>query len=93
MYHLRGNSYIPLHAFYETFGEYLFGSLSKAYDHLESITNSFDIFLAIDQNICIQVKMLYPDAEMPRFDVSLIDEDNLKMLYLSEGKWETCRWV
>jgi Haem-NO-binding len=84
---LQINSGIPLNVLYEVFGEYLFGSLSKAYGQMfEGINNSFDMFMSIDQNIHVQVRKLYPDAELPTFDVSLIDEDNLKMIYYSERK-------
>ncbi len=87
VHNLHINSGIPLNVLYEVFGEYLFGSLSRAYGQMfDGITNSFDMFLAIDQNIHVQVKKLYPDAELPRFEVSLIDENNLKMLYSSERK-------
>lgn len=86
-YNLHLNSGLPLNVLYEVFGEYLFGSLFKAYGQMfEGIANSFDMFLAIDQNIHVQVQKLYPDAELPRFDVSLIDENNLKMIYFSERK-------
>lgn len=87
VHNLHINSGLPLNVLYEVFGEYLFGSLSRAYSQMfEGITNSFDMFLAIDQNIHVQVKKLYPDAELPRFDVNLVDENNLKMIYSSERK-------
>jgi hypothetical protein len=65
VYNLHINSGIPLSLLYEVFGEYLFESLYKAYSHMfAGIDNSFEMFMAIDQNIHVQVKKLYPDAEL-----------------------------
>ena len=59
----------------------------KSYGHMfVRIKDSFEMLQAVDQNIHLQVKMLYPEAELPKFEVSQLDDNTLKMIYKSERK-------
>jgi hypothetical protein len=84
---LHVKSGLAVDALYQVFGEYLFHSLMKAYGHMfAEIKDSFQMLKAIDQHIHVHVKMLYPDAELPQFDVCEVDHSTLKMIYKSERR-------
>ncbi|MHA6327073.1 heme NO-binding domain-containing protein [Roseivivax sp. CAU 1753] len=44
---------------------------------------AFAFLEAVDQEIHVEVKKLYPDAELPRFETERQGEDRLKMVYYS----------
>lgn len=84
---LHEKSGLELSVLYEVFGEYLFNSLIKAYGHMfVDMTDSFQMLKAIDHNIHVQVRKLYPDAELPKFEVTELNAKQLKMIYTSERK-------
>jgi hypothetical protein len=85
--HLHQKTQIDLNVLYEVFGEYLFNSLMRAYGHMfVDITDSFQMLKAVDQHIHVQVVKLYPDAELPKFEVDQLDDKTLKMIYSSERR-------
>ncbi|SOE21726.1 Haem-NO-binding [Spirosomataceae bacterium TFI 002] len=78
---------IPLPILLETFGEYLFGSLQRAYGGLFSeITSGIELLNSIEHHIHVQVKKLYPDAELPTFKVLEKSDQRIVMEYYSERK-------
>lgn len=65
------------------FGKYLFNFFKKAYPlFFEGIDSSFDFLSTIEDKIHPQVLKLYPDAELPRFEIS-ISESSMEMIYSS----------
>lgn len=46
-------------------------------------TTAFALLESVDQEIHIEVKKLYPEAELPRFDTQRISNDQLEMVYSS----------
>ncbi len=67
------------------FGEYLFQVLAVSYPQFISKTNSVLEFLAsIETYIHIEVKKLYPDAELPSFDSKKNEDGSLELIYTSE---------
>lgn len=67
------------------FGEYLFGRLVEIYpDILMETASCFDFLESIDNHIHVEVRKLYPDAELPVFTTSRPTENSLKMIYQSE---------
>lgn len=69
----------------KTFGNHLFIALAKNYPHfLVGTKKSFDLLRQIDSHIHINVKKLYPDAQLPRFEVVDVDEHTLWMDYYSD---------
>ncbi len=72
----------------KVFGKYLFGQFAKSYAHFfEGSKNAFDFLLSIENYIHVEVLKLYPDAELPKFETSIIDEGKtLKMVYSSERR-------
>lgn len=84
---LNEQTQIPLATLLETFGEYLFNSLFKAYGAMFSdLTNAFDMLSSIEKYIHVQVKKLYPDAELPTFIIEEHTPAKLVMLYQSERR-------
>ena len=71
-----------LHAF----GEHLFKVFYTNYSvFFKNVKHPFDLLEQIDGHIHVEVKKLYPDAELPSFETERI-EGGMKMTYRSERK-------
>ncbi len=71
-----------LHAY----GKYLFNVFSKNYSvFFKDVTCAFDFLERIDNYIHIEVKKLYPDAELPSFEITR-NGNEMAMLYKSSRK-------
>ena len=69
------------------FGGYLFGTFAKGYsDMLSGIDSTFAMLSRLDDFIHPQVRKLYPDAELPGFEIVYKDEQRLNMIYTSSRK-------
>lgn len=69
----------------ETFGKHLFGVLSKTYPYFFArTTTSFELLMSVDSHIHVEVRKLYPDAELPHFEVTRVAENILWMDYYSD---------
>lgn len=69
----------------QAFGRHLFGRFFVAYPNLfEGVETAFDFLQKVDGYIHVEVRKLYPDAELPRFDTRMIGENSLEMIYRSE---------
>ena len=67
------------------FGRRLFGQFAKRYSHvLPDYKNSFELLVAVEEIIHVEVKKLYPDAELPTFDISRPGPETLVMVYRSQ---------
>lgn len=51
-------------------------------------TSAFGLLEAVDRQIHVEVKKLYPDAELPKFDTKRLEEDHLEMVYISKNPLE-----
>ncbi len=89
------------HVLMEAFGKYLFEYFSTAFPHLFNWANtSFDFLWKVDDIINVEVRKLYPDAELPRFQCVSFGEDRLELVYtssrpladLAEGLIKACVW-
>lgn len=87
---LSKESDIPIPLLLKTFGTYLFHSLARAYPEFVSKTNDpLDFLEMVETYIHIEVRKLYPDAELPTFICSRPDsEDTLHMIYESNRHME-----
>ncbi|MFK7923313.1 MAG: heme NO-binding domain-containing protein [Bacteroidia bacterium] len=66
------------------FGRHLFTRFAAGYGHFfNGVNDCFTFLLSIENYIHIEVKKLYPDAELPSFDTQLISEHELSMIYSS----------
>ena len=69
----------------EGFGEYLFSSLYKSYHSMFSNLHcAFDMLKSVEHYIHVEVKKLYPDAELPTFQVKQLNDKTLVMDYSSD---------
>lgn len=69
----------------KAFALYFFDTLEKTYPHfLEAADNAFDFLESIDKYIHVEVRKLYPDAELPHFETRQLADNKLEMIYASE---------
>lgn len=67
------------------FGEYLFGRFAGLYPEFFGATDNALEFLAkVDDYIHVEIRKLYPDAELPAFDCHAPRSGVLEMTYRSE---------
>ena len=61
----------------QSFGEYLFNSLTQRYPHhIQSVTSTYALLSVLDNKIHVDVKKLYPEAELPSFKTLHLDLDS-----------------
>ena len=71
------------------FGHHLFGRFVAGYPRFfEGISDALVFLSGIEQIIHAEVLKLYPDAELPRFEVEHIDGDSLVLCYESRRHFE-----
>lgn len=87
--HLSQAVDIPVSTLLEVFGKHLFGRFSQRYpSFFEGVTDPFEFLKNIDNYIHVEVKKLYPDAELPRFYHEQKSTNQLTMYYLSSRHFE-----
>jgi hypothetical protein len=75
---------IPVPKLLHTFGVYLFGRFVAAYPALfASMPSAFSFLERIEDHIHVEVRKLYPDAELPTFTCDTSTPGRLTMLYRS----------
>ena len=80
---------IPVATLLEVFGKHLFGRFSERYPaFFEDVTDPFEFLKNIDNYIHVEVRKLYPDAELPRFYHEQKSDNELTMYYLSSRHFE-----
>lgn len=66
------------------FGQHLFTRFSVGYPQLfQGVDSTFDFLCRIEHHIHVEVRKLYPDAELPSFTYESGGTDDLVMLYRS----------
>ncbi|MFK7807625.1 MAG: heme NO-binding domain-containing protein [Saprospiraceae bacterium] len=84
---LHKSTEIPVPALMHTYGLHLFGALAKAYaPMLSNLSSAFEMLQSVDQYIHVEVRKLYPDAELPHFEIQHIDDNKMVMIYTSERR-------
>ena len=75
----------PVPDLLQTFGQYLFGTFEKGYPNFfKAANNAFDFLESIEKHIHVEVKKLYPDAQLPKFKTNRISDKLLEMIYYSD---------
>ncbi|MTI17140.1 hypothetical protein E1162_07785 [Rhodobacteraceae bacterium RKSG542] len=75
---------LPIPALVEAFGKHLFPRFVERYPvFFGSVDDTFKFLSGIENHIHVEVKKLYPQAELPRFDCYQPDENTLVMEYSS----------
>jgi hypothetical protein len=68
----------------EAFGEHLVGPFATRFPHFFGASADALAFLAgVDSYVHVEVRKLYPDAELPRFDVEWVTPQRLSLTYRS----------
>jgi len=66
------------------YGEYLFRRFFDGYPvFFEKVTDSFGFLSTIDQIVHVEVRKLYPEAELPSFETTAVSPDRMSMIYRS----------
>ena len=66
------------------FGEYLFGRFEAGYPaFFESTTSALEFLSKVDDYIHVEVRKLYPDAELPSFECHTPESGRLERTYRS----------
>ena len=85
--HLSKELETPIDQLLLVYGEHFFHVLTASYPtFFENIPNAFTFLSGIENHIHVEVLKLYPDAELPRFDIERLGENKLQMIYHSERK-------
>lgn len=75
----------PVSELLRFFGEYLFKRFSVLYASYISENNStFNLLASLDDKIHVEVKKLYPDAELPRFTHEFLGPEIMSLVYRSK---------
>jgi hypothetical protein len=75
----------PVPELLRAFGNFLFGQFTKLYpSFLIGQTSAIDFVASIESVIHVEVRKLYPDAELPKFDVREHRPDYLEIVYQSD---------
>ncbi|CAA6800267.1 MAG: Guanylate cyclase-related protein [uncultured Sulfurovum sp.] len=83
---LHEHSKIPIPDLLEVFGEYLFTRLLSMHPELAKTENVLDFLEQVETYIHVEVQKLYPDAELPKFDIVSKDDHSFKFYYVSSKK-------
>lgn len=76
---------LPIPVLIKTFGVYLFDRFYVLYPaFFQGVTSALDFLSSIEEIIHPEVLKLYPDAELPRFEIARPDSNTLIMTYYSE---------
>jgi hypothetical protein len=81
---LSSKTSIPSMQLMQAFGAHLFGRFVELYPaFFDGVDGTFDFLSQIEDHVHVEVRKLYPDAELPTFDTSHLDPDTLEMVYRS----------
>ena len=71
------------------YGHYVFQTFYKNYSSFfTNINHPFELLEHVDSHINKEVKKLYPDAELPKFETTRIGSKSMQMLYRSKRRME-----
>ena len=84
---LSKHTQVPVPDLLHTYGKYLFSILGKAYGHwITAVPSALDLLEKIDNYIHVEVRKLYPDAELPRFETTRLSPHHVRMIYHSDRR-------
>ena len=82
---LKHHTGIEVPVLLKAYGLYFFDFLKKNYPvFLNKEKSAFSFLNSIENHIHVEVKKLYPEAELPSFDVQTINPKQMEMVYRSE---------
>ncbi|MBC2595400.1 heme NO-binding domain-containing protein [Ruficoccus amylovorans] len=87
--HLSGHSGLSVPDLLKSYGEHLFGRFHALYPgFFRDGGDAFDFLTSIHEVIHVEVKKLYPDAELPSFLCSSPEPGVLRMHYISSRQMQ-----
>jgi len=82
--HLSAHTNISIDDLLLVYGEHLFAVLTQSYPGLiESFKDPIEMLASIENHIHVEVRKIYPDAELPSFEVIEKTDNLLVMIYKS----------
>jgi len=82
--HLSTKTKITIDELLLVYGEHLFSVLRDSYPGLvDAYKDPIEMLSSIENHIHVEVKKIYPDAELPSFEVREKSKDSLIMIYKS----------
>ncbi len=82
--HLSQNTKIDIDTLLQVYGEHFFNVLKENYAALiANFNNPLDLLESIENHIHVEVKKIYPDAELPTFIVQERTPTSLLLIYKS----------
>ncbi len=74
----------PVSELVKTFGLHLFGRFVELYPQFfGEVDNAFEFLESVDAKIHVDVRKLYPEAQLPSIQCKRLDENRLELLYES----------
>ncbi|WP_306642865.1 heme NO-binding domain-containing protein [Sanyastnella coralliicola] len=84
---LSGESGLSIPQLLNAYGNHLFTRFAAGYGQFfTGVTDGFVFLEQIEGYIHVEVRKLYPDAELPSFETKRIDDNTLEMIYTSERR-------
>lgn len=81
---LSKNTKIPADTLLQVYGEHFFNVIETSYpDLLATFKGPIDMLSSVENHIHIEVRKIYPDAELPTFFIEEQSDDHLIMVYKS----------
>jgi len=80
---LSETSSIPIPTLLEVYGEHLFGKLIHMFPEFNKTNDVLDFIKGVETYIHVEVKKLYPDAELPHFELLSASPERLELYYIS----------
>lgn len=78
---------LPVRTLLIMYGRHLFGVFTRSYGHFFSTAScAFCLLESLEKYIHVEVRKLYPDAELPRFEIKRLSPTTLEMVYRSERR-------
>ena len=84
---LSGRSGLEIPELLRVFGVYMFDSFTRLYpSFFDKVDNAFDFLDRVEDYIHVEVKKIYPQAELPRFETTRLSPKHLQMIYYSDRR-------
>lgn len=83
--HLSKATDIPAETLIKVFGEHLLQRFVAGYPHFfTEVSSCFEFLDTIENRVHVEVKKLYPEAELPTFESEIFSATQMRLTYLSK---------
>ncbi|MCW1954324.1 MAG: heme NO-binding domain-containing protein [Roseobacter sp.] len=81
---------LPVAELQRGFGHWVFGHFLENYgEFFATKKTAFDMLESIEGEVHVEVRKLYPDAELPKFETCRVSETEMTMMYTSQRPLES----